>query len=104
MSPSTKLDDKLEGIENFCSWKYIIGLIIEENYPSNYIKGVVSDPEEDEAKENYKKYMIISKRIIADSIKDHLIPQVSSKDTPRELFEEEPSRKLEKEEVKEYVL
>ena len=31
--------------------------------------------------------MIRSKRIIANSIKDHLIPQVSSKDTPREMFD-----------------
>jgi hypothetical protein len=31
--------------------------------------------------------MIRAKRIIADSIKDHLIPQVSSKDTPKELFD-----------------
>ena len=30
--------------------------------------------------------MIRAKRIIADSIKDHLIPQVSSKDTPKEMF------------------
>ena len=44
-------------------------------------------PEEDEAKEKYKKHTIRAKRIIADSIKDHLIPQVSSKDTPKEIFD-----------------
>ena len=31
--------------------------------------------------------MIKSKRIIAGSIKDHLIPQVSSKNTPKEMFD-----------------
>jgi hypothetical protein len=30
--------------------------------------------------------MIKAKRIIADSIKDHLIPQVSSKNTPKYMF------------------
>ena len=45
------------------------------------------EPEEDEEKEKYKKYMIRAKRIIADSIKDHLIPQVSSKETPKEMFD-----------------
>ena len=35
----------------------------------------------------YTKYMIRAKRIIVDSIKDHLIPQVSSKDTPKEMFD-----------------
>jgi hypothetical protein len=31
--------------------------------------------------------MITAKRIIADSIKDHLIPQVSSKNTPKDIFD-----------------
>ena len=111
MSPSTKLDDKLEGIENFRAWKYIIGLILEENDLAQFIKEVVPEPEEDEAKEKYKKDMIRAKRIIADSIKDHLIPQVSYRDTPKEMFdalsrmyEEEPPKKLAKEEVEEYIL
>ena len=42
---------------------------------------------EDEAKEKYKKCMIRGKRTIVDSIKDHLILQVSSKDTPKEMFD-----------------
>ena len=86
-SLSTKLDDKLEGIEKFCAWKYRIGLILEENGLAKFIKEVVPEPEEDEAKEKYKKDMIRAKRIIADSIRDHLIPQVSSKDTPKEMFD-----------------
>ena len=51
MSPGTKLDDKLEGIENFHAWKYIIGLILEENYHVKFMKGVLLETEEDEAKE-----------------------------------------------------
>ena len=31
MAPSTKLEDKLEGIENYKAWKYKIGLILKEN-------------------------------------------------------------------------
>ena len=31
--------------------------------------------------------MIIAKRIIADSIKDNLISQVSSRETPKEMFD-----------------
>ena len=45
------------------------------------------DPEEDEAKEKYKKDMNRAKRIITDSIKDHLIPQVYSNDTPKEMLD-----------------
>ena len=50
MSPITKLDDKLECIEKISTYKYIIGLILEENDLANFIKGVVSESKEDEAK------------------------------------------------------
>ena len=45
MAPSTKLEDKLEGIENFLAWKYRIGLILRENALDKYIKYEVSEPE-----------------------------------------------------------
>jgi hypothetical protein len=41
------------------------------------------EPKEDAAKEKYKKDMVRAKRIIVDSIKYHLIPQVDSKNTPK---------------------
>jgi hypothetical protein len=87
MSTSTKLVDKLEGVENFRALKYRIGLILEENGLAKFIKENALEPEEDEAKEKYKKDMITAKRIIADSIKDHLIPQVSSKNTSKDMFD-----------------
>ena len=46
----------------------------------------VKETDLEEAKSKHKKDMIISKRIIADSIKDNLIPQVSSRETPKEMF------------------
>ena len=87
MTSSTKLEDKLEGIENFQAWKYRIGLILLENDLDKYVKEEVSEPEEVEAKEKHRKDMIRAQRIIVDSIKDHLIPQVSSKKTPKEMFD-----------------
>ena len=53
MALSTKLEDKLEGIENLWAWKYRIGIILEENVLSKYIKEDVSKPEEDETKEKH---------------------------------------------------
>jgi hypothetical protein len=38
MSTSTKLVDKLEGLESFCALNYIIGLILEENDLAKFIK------------------------------------------------------------------
>ena len=87
MTSSTKLDEKLEGAENFWAWKYRVMLILEENDLEKFVKEEVAEPEGDEAKAIFKKNMIRAKRIIADSIKDHLIPHVSSLETPKEMFE-----------------
>ena len=51
-----------------------------------YITREVPVPEGDEAKDLHKKNLVKAKKIIADSIKDHLIPQVSSLKTPKEMF------------------
>ena len=86
MGNNTKLAEKLEGAENFIAWKYRVIPILEEHDLEGYIKDEVKEPEGDEAKSKHKKDMIKYKRIIIDSIKDHSIPQVYSKNTPKEMF------------------
>jgi hypothetical protein len=81
MSASVKLVDKLEGVENFRAWKYRIGLILEENDLARFVKEEVPEPADAAEKAKHQKDTIRAKRIIADSIKDHLIPYVSSKKT-----------------------
>ena len=87
MTKNTKLDEKLEGDKKFRAWKYRIMLILEENDLDKFVKEEVKEPEEEEAKSKHKNDMIIAKRIIAESIKDNLIPQVSSRETPKEMFD-----------------
>ena len=87
MSHYNKLDEKLEVAENFRAWKYRISLVLEENELDSYIHEEVPVPEGDEEKSLHKKKMVMEKRIIADSIKDHLIPHVSSLKTPKAMFD-----------------
>ena len=86
MAPSTKLEDKLEGIEKFLAWKYRIGIILGENDLEKYIKYEVTELKVDEAKEKHQNDLIEAMRIILYSIKDHLIPQVSSTETLKEMY------------------
>ena len=78
MTKNTKIYENLEGAENFREWKYRIMLIVQENDLDIFVKEEVIEPKEDKDKPKYKKDMII-----ADSIKDNLIPQVSSRETPK---------------------
>ena len=69
----TKLYEKLEGSYNFRAWKYRISLVLEENELDSSIQKEVPVPKGDEAKALHKKKLVMEKRIIANSIKDHLI-------------------------------
>ena len=60
---------------------------MEENELESYNHEEVPIPEGDEEKAFHKKKMVMEKRIIFYSIKDHLIPQVSSLKTPKALFD-----------------
>ena len=53
----------------------------------SYISREVPVPEGDEAKALLKKNLVKAKKIIDDSIEYHLIPQVSSLKTPKEMFD-----------------
>ena len=81
---SHHLDDK---VDKFQAWKYRISLVLEGNELDAYISGEVLVVEGDEAKSLHKKNLVKTKKIIVDSIMDHLIPQVSSLKTPKEMFD-----------------
>ena len=63
------------------------GLVLEENELDSYIHDEVPVLEGDEAKALHKKKLVMEKRIIVDSIKDHFIPKVSSLKTPEAMFD-----------------
>ena len=67
--------------------KYRISLVLEENELDSYIHEEVPVPEGDEAKDLHKKNLVMAKRIIANSINDHLIPHVSSLKKPKAMFD-----------------
>ena len=87
MTNNTNIDENIEGAENFKAWKYKIMLILEEHDLDGFIKEDVKELEGEEAKAKHKKDMIKLKNIIANSTKDQLISQVSSKNTPNEMFD-----------------
>jgi hypothetical protein len=86
MTTSTKLDEKLEGADDFRAWKYKVMLILEENDLVSFIEQDIEELEGDEAKAKYKKDLIKAKRIFVNSIKNHLIPHVSTLKTPKQMM------------------
>jgi hypothetical protein len=66
MSASTKIVEKLEGIDNFHALKYRICLIPAETDLSRFIKEEVEEPEDVVEKAKHQKDSIKAQRIIAD--------------------------------------
>ena len=50
MTINTKLDEKLEAIDNFRAWKYRVMLILERNNLEGFIEVDIPEPERDEDK------------------------------------------------------
>ena len=59
---------------------------LKKNELDTYISGEIRVPKGNEAKALHKKNLVKVKRIIVDSIKDHLIPLVSSLKTRKDMF------------------
>jgi hypothetical protein len=62
-------------------------LILEENDLASFVEKDIEYPEGDEAQSKYKNDLIKTKMIIADSIKNHLIPHVSESKTPKKMMD-----------------
>jgi hypothetical protein len=55
MSTSMRVEDRLDGADNFRSWKHKIQLILEENELLDHVKKMLPKPEDKEAKAKFKK-------------------------------------------------
>ena len=58
-----------------------------DNYIENKIRDEVVKSKEDESKDKHEKDLVKEMRIVVDSIKDHLIPQMSCKNTPKKMYD-----------------
>lgn len=83
MVTNLRLEDRLDGATNFKSWKNGILFILEENEIHNHVKNVITEPEGEEEKSKYMNNEGKAKKILIDSVKDHLIPHISELDTTK---------------------
>ena len=81
-----KVEDRLDGASNFISWKPRVLLILEENDLLKFVNEKVLEPKPEEAKSQWRKCDVKARRILVDSVKDHLVLQISEKKTARNMF------------------
>ena len=81
-----KVDDCLEGASNFIPWKYRFILLLEEKHLLQFVKEKVLELEVEEDKPRWRKDDAKARRILVDSVRDHLVPQILEKTTMRRMF------------------
>ena len=71
-----KVEDRLDGATNFISWKFRVLLILEENDLLKFVNENVLEQEVEEDKSYWRKNDARARRILVDSVNDHLVPQI----------------------------
>jgi hypothetical protein len=87
MATDMRVEDMLEGSRNFRSWKHRLQMILDENDLLEHVIVGVLELDEEEQKTKHKKNEKKGKRIVSDSVKDHLIPHISELQTTRQMYE-----------------
>ena len=72
-----EVEDHLDGATNFISCKSRV-LIVEENDLLKLVNEKVPEPEAEEDK-SHRRSDARARRILVDSVRDHLVPQMSQR-------------------------
>jgi hypothetical protein len=86
MVSTLRVEDRLDGATNFRAWKARLLLLLEENDLKDYVEMVISDPNDPRELAAHKKRELKSKRVLLDSVKDHMIPHISKKKTAKHMY------------------
>jgi hypothetical protein len=84
---SLRYEDRLEGANNFRSWRTRLLVVLEENNIQDHVNKEIPEPEGDDEKVAFRMNEGKAKRIIIDSVKDHLIPHISGQESAKKMFD-----------------
>jgi len=73
-----RVEDRLEGISNFRSWKSRMLMLLNEQDLKDHVLKDISEPEAAKDKTKHKKNEVVAMRFLMDSVRDHLVPIISS--------------------------
>jgi hypothetical protein len=87
MVNTLRVEDRLEGATNFLAWEARIFFLLEENHLKDYVEMVVRDPKDANELTTHKKREVKVKRVLLDSVKDHLIHPIFEKKTTNDMYD-----------------
>ena len=82
-----KVEDRLDGANNFRAWNLRITVILEEYDLQDFVELDLPEPEWEEELIKFRKDRARVRRILIESTEDNLIPYVSGLKKPKEIFD-----------------
>ena len=82
-----RLEEKLQGSTNYKSWKARLTAILEENDLDYIVFNVSEEPTSNAGRLAYKKKQAKARRIIYDSVKETVMPNITALKTAKECFD-----------------
>ena len=79
--------EKLQGSANHNSWKARLTAILEENDLDDVVFNTIEEPTSNVGRTAFKKKQAKARRIIYDSVKETLLPNITSLKTAKECFD-----------------
>jgi hypothetical protein len=87
MKNKTLVEDRLDGSNNFSSWKSRLQITLEEDDLLSVIQKTLPETTTDEEKEERKEDDVKARKIIIYLVRDHLLPRISNLKTTYEMYE-----------------
>ena len=80
-------EEKLQGSANYNSWKARLKTILEENDLDDIVFNVTEEPTSNAGRLAYKKKQAKARRIIYDSVKETMMPNITTLNIAKECFD-----------------
>ena len=87
MMISIRTEDGLDGSSNFNNWKARVIMILEEHDIDHYVTTVVAKPTSNVGRASFKRNQAKARRIIYDSVKEHIMSIITPLKTTMECFD-----------------
>ena len=87
MMDSIQNEDKLDGSSDFNNWKAKVIAILEDHDLDHYVTTVVAEPTSSAGQAGFKRNQAKARRIIYDSVKEHIMPIITPLKTTKECFD-----------------
>ena len=87
MMASIRNENRLDGSSNFNNWKARVIAILEEHDLDHCVTTVVAELTSSTGRASFKRNQAKARRIIYDSVKEHIMPIITPLKTAKECFD-----------------